>query len=84
MVALARVAGLLQRGADLTHIFGRRFARPGVEGGEHVATDGRLAPAVGDVEVGLIDPGDAQVRRQQHIGIGRGVERARQIDRQAA
>ena len=82
MVALAGVPGPLERGLDLADVLGGFLARAGIEGGEQRAVDDGGAGAVGDVEIGLVDAGDPQVGRQQDIGIGRGVERARQINRQ--
>ena len=84
MVPLPGVARALQRSPHLTHVFRRLLARAGVEGGEERPADDGVARAVGDLEIGLVDAGDAQVGRQQDIGIWRGVERTRQIDRQIA
>ena len=84
VVTLARVARLLQRSPHLPHVLRRLLAGAGIEGGEQGLADDGVARAVGDVEIGLVHAGDAQIGGQQDIGIGRGVERSRQIDRQVA
>ncbi|OGN50524.1 MAG: hypothetical protein A2352_08580 [Caulobacterales bacterium RIFOXYB1_FULL_67_16] len=79
VVALTRIAGLFQRRLYLSHILRRVRAGAGVKRLEQRGADDVVPTGAGDIDIGLIDLGDMQIGRQQQIGIGRGLEGARQI-----
>ncbi|MNS69462.1 hypothetical protein D3C72_1027730 [compost metagenome] len=80
IVRLPRRQDLVERCGQLAGVLGRFLAWPGVEGLHHRLTQQILAAAMGHVQIGLVHSGIAQLRVQQHVGVGRGVERCDQID----